>query len=208
MLPPILFKLLWVRMEREIRLGFAADYCPVCRSLECFEVSERRMALHCCFIPVERGDALESTQTCKRCRVTRESYPSKFNALSPSSRGPLDSLIRTTLPSAHERYKDELELAGKIAAGGEGIDEKTRAKLLMEVFNMARPHFRSGFGHEGRRILGLGLRPLRPTDEEIIGCLNRFRDTGCRMGARLRNEEAIVLVYPEREVKNPKEYSY
>jgi hypothetical protein len=199
---------IWGRRERESRLGYAADYCRVCHEIEPFEIVECRMSTHFWFIPLERGRLRGHKKICPRCHIKTETHPARFAGFDRSARHPLESLIQKTYPTVRERFQEELAMDEKIAAGGQEIDQSTRERLVMEVFSLAEPHFRSGSGHDGRRVLVLGLRPLKPNDEEIRACLQRYRNTGCRMGRILSDQDAIVLIYPEKEVKDPSKFSY
>jgi len=200
--------LIWGKRQREKRLGFAADYCPICRKVERFELMEQRFARHFWFIPVERGRLTGNTQICRGCQTETKSFPAQFIHIDRSARNSLESLIQETNPSVCEANKDRLALAEQIAAGSAAIDATTRHRLIMEAFALAEPHFRIGYGHQGRRILALALRPLSPREEEVRLCLQRYRESGSRMGARLRTDDVMVSVYPETEVKDPNKFSY
>lgn len=199
------FLIVWGRRQREKHLGYAADYCPICRKVEAFEILEKRHGAHVWFIPVEKGRLLGHAQICGGCQTESESFLTKFRSVSGFRGKSLDALISKTNPDVREANAERLALADRLASG---VDETTRQRLMMEAFALAEPHFRGGYGHQGRRILTVALRPLQPKEEEIRACLERYRQTGSRMGARVQTEEVMVSIYPETEVKDPNKFSY
>ena len=198
----------WKEQERVISLGYAADFCPVCRQIRTFEISEIRMATHLWFIPVERGTFLRHQQACVHCRVMQNSHRGRFARFERSPRKPLEDLIAETNPNLRASKAERLAVEEKIAAGGEGIDAGTRTQLLLEPFAIAEPHFDSGFGQEGRRMLALALRPLQPTEDEIRACLTRYRSGFNRMGKMLRTADVMNSIYPERQQRAPGSFDY
>jgi hypothetical protein len=199
----------WGPQRREKHLGYAADYCPICRKVESFDLLEERVAIHLWYIiPLQRGTLLGYKKICRGCQTMSDGYPNAYREIGRSGSEPLDTLIAKTNPLVREIHKEKLALAERLAAGGDGVDEATRHRLMMEAFSFAEPHFHHGYGHQGRRILTVSLRPLRPTEEEIRACLRRYRESGSRMGARLRTAEVMQSIYPESEMKDPDKFSY
>jgi len=190
-------------------LGYAADYCPICRNIEAFQIFESRLRYHLWYlIPVGRGESLGYKKLCEGCETKSEGFLNAYRELSRSPRKSLDDLIAKTNPVVRETYKEKLAFADRLETDTVGLDETARHRLMMEAFSLAEPHFSSGFGHQGKRILTVSLRPLAPKEEEIRACLQRYRDTGSRMGARLRTEDVMELLYPETVVKDRNKFSY
>ncbi|HSI14890.1 MAG TPA: hypothetical protein VK961_22750 [Chthoniobacter sp.] len=202
------FLIVYGKRQREKHLGYAADYCPVCRKVQAFEILEKRHGVHVWFIPVEKGDLLGHAQICGGCQTESESFLTQFRNVSGFQGKSLEALIAKTNPDVRKANAERLALAHQLAADVDKIDEPTRHRLIMEAFSLAESHFVVGFGHHGRRILTVSLRPLWPKEEEIRACLQRYRDAGSRMGARLRTADVMALLYPETEVKDPNKFSY
>jgi hypothetical protein len=193
---------------RQRRTGYVAEYCDICRQVLPFEILEHRMAAHCWFIRVENGRFLSHTQICCGCNTESECDTREFAGISRTASGSIETLITQTHPNLCEKRKDRLAEAEALAAGVRQIDERLRFRLIRESFGLAEPHFRSGLTHHGWHILKLALRPLRPTVDEIRACLQRYRESGSRMGALVRVQELMVAIYPEIEVKDSYRYSY
>jgi len=200
--------LTWVQRTRQKELGYVADYCRICHQVTANRVLEQRKTSRILFISLGPDELLIPTQDCQGCQTESRFFPGRFTGLSPNASGPMESLISATFPQVREVYKEQLEVDEKAAAPGAGADPATRQKLLLEAFGMAEPGFRRGGGSEGLRILGLAMRPLRPTEGEIRACVARYHNTRSRMGGMLHVEAVMVAIYPESEVKRPGEYSY
>jgi hypothetical protein len=196
-------------LPREKHLGYAADHCRVCRKILPFEIIEERIAYHVCFIPIERGHFVRNARICQGCSSVSDCHLGQYKRLCRTANGPLDALIAQTHPNISESYREELALGESLAAGAGCADPQVRLRLIREAFGLAEPDFKSGYGHQGRRILHLMLRPLSPTEEEIRAGLQPYRNAyNSRMGAILRVEEVMLTIYPEREVKDPNKFSY
>lgn len=198
----------WGTREREKRLGYVADFCPVCRKIRAFEVTRVSTASHIYFIPLERGTFLEHRQKCRSCFTAFTSHLGRYRAVTPNLQGSMESLVTETFPSIHEVYRERLEIEERVKSGGSASDLELRKQMLMEVFHLAYPHFEEGIGTEGRRILARGLKPLEPTEDEVRECLQHFRQFRCRMGARLRTAEVMSSIRPEERKSVPGQYEY
>lgn len=199
---------LWGKREREKHLGYAADFCHLCRKIRAFAIKRVRLAGHIYFIPVERGTFLEHRQTCITCQTTRECHPGTYVHLSSSLEDSVERLIEKTYPSVGELYKDRIEFENQVMAGASPLHAKMRMETLMDAFCLASAHFEKGSGLEGRRLLAHALKPLNPTEEEVRECLQHFRRNGARMGARLRTAEVLKSISQEDSRAKPDAYDY
>lgn len=193
----------------EKSLGYAADYCPVCRKLEAFQIFEKQLRYHFWYlIPMGCGESLGHRKICGACETKSEGFLNAYREISRTQEKSLETLIAKTNPAVRETYKEKLFLADQLATDKVALDETARHRLMMEAFSLAEPHFVSGFGHQGKRILTVSLLPLVPKEEEIRACLERYRESGSRLGARLRTADVMELLYPESVVKDPNKFSY
>ena len=116
--------------------------------------------------------------------------------------------LEKTFPTIHEVYARRLALEETIASDVTKLDAAIRSQMLMDAFDLAEPHFAGGYGHEGRRILSLVLRPLWPSEEEIRGCLEICRKRRSRMGRQLRTVEVMDSIYPDSKPANRERFDY
>jgi len=118
--------------EFERRLGAAAEYCSVCRKIGAFEILEKRMANHICFIPIERGRIVGTRKIYSGCNTESVRFVGRFASLRRAAGSSLESLIQATFPNIREEYREQLAIADSIATGE--IDPKVRQRLLRETF--------------------------------------------------------------------------
>lgn len=115
------------RLRRQ-KLGFAADFCPVCRAVHPFRVTQLWNYPHLYLIPLGRGDRLHHEVTCTACDTVqaRDTPPYSGYATTP----PPDAfdLAELTHPHVTETWQEQLELERKLDAGA--LDPAGRAQLI------------------------------------------------------------------------------
>ena len=119
----------------EDRIGYAADYCPVCRTLRAFGVY--RLA-----IPEQdpvtgaKGDRLDGyVRHCQTCDATFDAVPDTYSGLSPRLKD-LKSLQPETLRNYHEVYAVQLALdriPGPLLMGQDRIDRINDPMLAIAI---------------------------------------------------------------------------
>jgi hypothetical protein len=176
----------WGKKKTETRLGFAADYCAVCRRITAFGIDRITEAFHAYFVPVEKGRFIGHTQICLSCQLDFESFPGRFNGLAETSCETIDRLALETHPSVYQDFAERLALGARIAADPHAFDPDLRKKLLMEPFQIASPFFEDRGRETGLRVLITALRPLDPSEDEVRECLNHFRRIGARIAVMIR----------------------
>ena len=202
------YLVVWGKREREKHLGYAADFCQLCRKIRAFTIKRVRRAGHIYFIPVERGTFLENRQTCTTCQTTRQCHLGTYTRIASSFDGSIERLIRETFPAVEDVYAERIEFENQIASGAGTVDSKLRREALMEGFSLASPHFEHGSGLEGRRLLTRTLKPFDPTAEEIRECLQHFRRNGARIGTKLRTADVVNSLAEEAGKTKPDAYDY
>jgi len=176
----------WGEKKTETRLGFAADFCPVCRKISTFEVNRVGVAAHVYFVAVNEGSFVSHNQRCNTCSTTLESTPARFFSLSDTATSSIEELVQATFPTIYEVFGERLALERQISADPHSFDPATRKKLLMEPFQFVSPYFENHRRETGLEILVTTLRPLDPSEDEVRECLNQFRRVRAKMGVMIR----------------------
>jgi hypothetical protein len=197
----------WGHRSRLRSLGYVADYCRICRGVTPHEVSEQMASSQVLFFVLEPEALAGHTQVCEGCETVSRCKTTQFTAFQESPGGSIEALIAATFPNVREFYGEQLRVDEKIASGSDDVDPATRQRLIMEVFGMSEPHFRKS-GPHGLHFVGVAMRPLRPTEDEIRACIERYQNSRSRLGGVLHLAEVMVAIYPERAVKKPGQYSY
>ena len=204
----MIFLLLWGERPVETPVGFAADFCGVCRKITIFCVNSVRKMPHFWFIPVGKGRSLGHSQTCQSCRSPADCEPTRFSQLNREYDADLERLITVTFPTIREFYAERLALEACIAADPDTLEPGVRHKLMMEPFHMAAQHYEYGIGVIGLQQLILALKPLHPRESEIRECLTHFRKSGARIGRRLRTADVMQRLYEDTAGRARGGYDY
>lgn len=200
--------LIWGSAPIETPIGFAADFCFVCRKITAFSVNRVSKAPHIFFIPVGSGKTLGHTQTCQTCRATADCECSRFAQLDHPFDEDLERLAAATFPTIRQDFSERLAIEERIAADADTLEPEVRRKLLMEPFQMAARHYEHGIGARGLHLLVIALRPLHPRETEIRECLTHFRKTRARIGRRLRTAHVMERLYEDTAGRAPGGYDY
>jgi hypothetical protein len=191
-----------------VPLGYAADFCRICRKITICTVNRMRMAPHLYFIPVGKGRTIGYQQQCHTCGAKVDASGMYFVRLSPSCHDPLEKIIAITNPGIREVQSVRLEIEDRLTRDANALTPEERQKLMREAFEIASDYYDNRSGADGLRLLSLALRPLEPREEEIHDCLERYRRRGTIMGARLRTAQVMDLVYEHRKPRNPDAFDY
>src|SRR5580704_14264762 len=91
------------RVDKE--LGFAADFCPVCRRIQEFRIIQVEKASHVYGIAMGGGALIGHHRACTQCGVLLNANPANYAEMvkSPDKRD-LPTLISTTFPNITSVY--------------------------------------------------------------------------------------------------------
>jgi len=56
--------IIWGRKQVEKRLGYVADFCPICRDINPFLVSSVGVAEHIYYLPIGKGELISHIAEC------------------------------------------------------------------------------------------------------------------------------------------------
>lgn len=116
----------WGTRAVKDRLGYVADYCPVCRTLRAFTLQRHGEARHVQFISIPGEDSLVGyTRTCLSCGALFPAVPDSYKGLSPKLQE-LEPLRLQTFPHYHEEYAVQLALDRKTPSQLSAEDRRDR----------------------------------------------------------------------------------
>src|SRR5262245_20739279 len=101
------------RTER--RAGLVADFCPVCRGIERFEVIRIGDASHVAFVSVGEGRLAGHMIRCGRCQTGRAFHRQRYAHIARES-STLEALIELTHPNIRAEFAERLELEARLQA--------------------------------------------------------------------------------------------
>lgn len=92
------------------RLGYVADYCPVCRGIRCFAFCEERSQRRVNIIPIGKSKLIRIVKQCTDCYGILPAERTDYALLLQDSDVPMGTLIKETFPRVEQVYNEELKL--------------------------------------------------------------------------------------------------
>jgi hypothetical protein len=123
------------RKKVEKPLGYAAEFCPICRAPRIFKIFRVGMSTHIYYIPVGEGELTGYAGKCQQCSTKIPIDASKFVQFEKETPDKIDTLIQTTYPEFYTDYKARLELESR-PERREPVIISDQEKLLMEPFDI------------------------------------------------------------------------
>lgn len=133
------FVIIWGRKQVKRKLGYVADFCPVCRTITPHQVSRVGMAGHLYYIPFGQGDLIGYHGTCCKCGLLTNANPDRHTTVAPKLNPNLDDLIRTTTPDIYQRYAQRLEIELDLQRSLSWVSDDLRSALIEEPFDLIAP---------------------------------------------------------------------
>lgn len=127
----------WGQKERATFLGFAADYCPICRTIQPFAVHRISVVSHIYWVPTGKARPVAEVGTCTVCGTGMPVDAKVYSGFSRQEHGDLKGLIAATHPAAVKIYQQQTQLAQLAARGKLGVEQ--RAELLSQPFQLLAP---------------------------------------------------------------------
>lgn len=176
--------LIWGKKHVRRRLGYVADFCPLCREVRAFELERVGLAGHLYYISLTEGELVGHRARCTTCDTAYETSLDTFVRPAPNMAS-LRELIGTTFPRIAEHYSKRFAIEKAIRDPFAKMPAETRDWLLHEPFRLlshkveddyrpTRMDLRSmaGFGAAfvGGSAIAAALTALAPQYQfEIVG---------------------------------------
>jgi FimV-like protein len=136
---------IWGEKEVFKRLGFVADFCPLCRDLRTFEVSRIGIAGHIYYITLVEGRFAGYRMVCQVCGTAYQADPEIYAKLNERALPPLQ-LAQATFPNWRKYHAARLALERALADPFAKISAQQRAMLIREPFRLLGPRVEKRFG--------------------------------------------------------------
>jgi hypothetical protein len=143
------------------KLGYAADFCAICRRIRPWLVKELRRYRHVFFVPFGRGEVTAQQRTCTDCGQHDLLVPNAYRAFVRDAKVDIDTLVHKTNPHLLEELTDRLILEERMRQSPDQLTRDERMGLLTEPFIV--------LGEQVEQETGRGA-PVRP-GAAILGIL-------------------------------------
>lgn len=121
------------------KLGYVADFCPICRSQQAFVLRRIGSAGHLYFISLGQGKLIGHDITCQNCHTTFEADPTLYSTVAEQRPFSLAQLARQTFPNYSSVYAERLEMEQAIRFNPLDLNAPERHYLLREPFLLLSP---------------------------------------------------------------------
>ncbi|MFZ6723351.1 hypothetical protein [Undibacterium sp. Ji49W] len=130
--------IVWGKKHVFSKLGYVADFCPICRKPRAFEVRRVGLAGHVYYITVSQGDLIGYERTCLKCKTILNAEPTDYASI-PKKNEPLPALVKKSNPHMLEVLKDRLALEERIRKAPESLRDEDRFALIKTPFYLLSP---------------------------------------------------------------------
>jgi hypothetical protein len=131
----------WGTRRTEKKLGFVADFCPLCRSIAPFQLKRVGLASHVYGLSIGPGKLTGHIIECNVCHLRMMADPMRYNspAGDSSSVGDIGTLISQTFPKLREEKAERLAIEQQLRTDPSGVPADLRGRLLLEPLQLVSP---------------------------------------------------------------------
>lgn len=139
---------IWGSKRVEKKLGWVAEFCPLCRALRAFKLIRVGTAGHVYYITLGEGKLVGHLIQCGDCGLKVAAEPSRYAALEKRRIDDLELLAQRTFPSWRSVYAGRLALEEQLRKTPAGLTPEQRKALLMEPFALMNPQIEARYSGE------------------------------------------------------------
>ena len=136
--------IIWGTKVVRKRIGFVADFCPICHSPQAFKLNRVGAAGHVYYMSFGSGKLIGHEIQCLTCGTALKTDPGKYAAHSKKECA-INELLELTFPNLKEAYKAELALEEKVKADPLSLAPEERREQLFTPFILVSPKVEKRF---------------------------------------------------------------
>ncbi|MCE3606581.1 hypothetical protein LXA47_23700 [Massilia sp. P8910] len=125
--------IIWGKKYVYRKIGFVADFCPICRTVHAFVVKRVGLAGHLYYISAGEGELAGFERTCESCATTFVTDTDKYREIVKKSPS-LADLRTQTFPDLDVVMHDRLALEARIAKAPMLLSRDERNALILGPF--------------------------------------------------------------------------
>lgn len=130
--------IIWGTRRTERKLGFVADFCPICREIRAFRLVRIGLASHIYYISFGMGKLVDHHIRCHECGLALSVDPLRYAVIEKDPFA-LERLIEVTFPQLKEIHAERLALESQIKKTPSLLTPEERANLFIEPFRLLNP---------------------------------------------------------------------
>jgi len=170
----------------EKRLGWVADFCPICRRPTACQLIRLNVASHLYLVSLGEGKPVATLVECAECHTRTATEALRHTGIEKKRPADLADLMAKTFPAMPEQYASRFAIEAAIRDDPKSLEPAVRRQMLCEPFELLEPalttrahssvvDFQTGLGCFGTMALGLAspflvhyLVPVPAQDAALI----------------------------------------
>lgn len=136
--------IVWGRKTVYRKLGYVADFCPICRGPQAFELQRIGSAGHVYYISSGEGELVGYQRVCEKCGTSLQAEPATYAAMS-KTRAPLAELVKQTYPGMERVLQERLALEERVKLAPASLSKEERTALIRSPFVLLSPQVEKRF---------------------------------------------------------------
>jgi hypothetical protein len=124
---------IWGKKVVRRKVGFVADFCPMCRDPRPFRLNEVRRIGHIYYISLGSGDLLGYERVCEGCTLALHGEPGHY-ASTLKKVASVDLLMQSTYPNLRDVYAERLRIEQTVRYSPGELSMDVREALIKQPF--------------------------------------------------------------------------
>jgi hypothetical protein len=124
---------IWGKKVVRRKVGFVADFCPMCRDPRPFRLNEVRRIGHIYYISLGSGDLLGYERVCEGCTLALHGEPGHY-ASTLKKVASVDLLMQSTYPNLRDVYAERLRIEETVRHSPGELSMDVREALIKQPF--------------------------------------------------------------------------
>lgn len=134
----------WGKKIVRKKIGFVADFCPICRTIRPFQVMRLEAAGSLYYLGLGEGELVGHERTCQQCDTAYPAEPATYASIAKTILS-LSELKRQTYPRIEETLRDQLALEERVRHALVHLSPQERSALIRSPFMLLSSHVEKRF---------------------------------------------------------------
>lgn len=147
----------WGKRVSRKKVGYVADFCPMCREAQTFLLREVRSHSHIYYIPTSASTLHGYERACQSCGLISAGAPKQYVAI-PKKPTHVREILARSFPGFDEVYGERLKIENSLRVAPDSLSPAVRRALIQQPFMVLSPMVESKFRQTS--IDGVGAASL------------------------------------------------
>jgi hypothetical protein len=149
--------IVWGKRVSRKKVGYVADFCPMCREARTFLLREVRSYSHIYYIPTSTSTLHGHERVCQGCELALSGAPKQYVAV-PKKPAHVREILARSFPSFDEVYGERLKIEQTLRVAPDSLPTPIRRALIQQPFLVLSPVVEAKYRQTS--VDGIGLASL------------------------------------------------